>query len=157
MNSTARLNSIEKMHREALALAEQARSYIAWQRSLPQHAVPLEGRATYAAESLRMSTRIIHVVAWTLAQKAVAVGEISSEEARGSEYCLGGEGVCLADPVGDLDLLPAAIQEMIERSERLYRRVQRLDDMLDRAKSGAPTSAPPVHDIWQRIDDRLKN
>ncbi|MFQ5346493.1 MAG: DUF1465 family protein [Rhodothalassiaceae bacterium] len=158
MNPTARLDAIEKTHREALALAEQARSYIAWQRSLPQHAVPLEGQPTYAAESLRMSTRIIHVVAWTLAQKAVAAGEITREDARGTEYCFGGERVCLAEPVGDLDLLPAAMQEMIARSERLYRRVQRLDGMLDSAADkAAAASSPPVHGLWQQLDDRLKN
>ncbi len=155
MSNTAAIDSIQRTHREALALAEQARNYIACRGPELRQVLPVDGQAVYAAESMRMSSRIIHVIAWTLAQKAVAAGEIGRDEACDPEWRLGGEAVCLGEPIGDLDLLPAPMQEMIEDSERLYRRVKRLDDMLgSEAETG--TAAPAVHDIWQRID-RFRN
>ncbi len=154
MSNTAPIDSIQRTHREALTLAEQARNYIACRGPALRRALPVDGQAIYAAESMRMSSRIIHVIAWTLTQKAVAAGELARDEASDPEWRLGGEAVCLAEPMGDLELLPEPMQEMIESSERLYRRVKRLDDMLGGEADASPT--PAVHDIWRRID-RFRN
>ena len=106
MSNTAPIDSIQRTHREALTLAEQARNYIACRGPALRRALPVDGQAIYAAESMRMSSRIIHVIAWTLTQKAVAAGELARDEASDPEWRLGGEAVCLAEPMGDLELLP---------------------------------------------------
>ncbi len=154
MSNTAPIDSIQRTHQEALALAEQARNYIACRGPELRQLLPVDGQAIYAAESMRMSSRIIHVIAWTLTQKAVAAGELGRDEACDPEWRLGGEAVCLGEPMGDLELLPEPMQEMIADSERLYRRVKRLDEMLGRDAGTA--AAPVVHDIWRRIE-RFRN
>lgn len=142
---------IARTHDEALDLARRACGVIADPNAGARRSMSMEGHAVYAAETLRMSSRILHVIAWTLNRKAVAAGEISEKEAATPDRQLGGEDVCLADPVGDLDLLPKPIRSVIRSSDALYQRVLRLQDMMlaDAQDDGAPS----VHALWRRIED----
>ncbi|GAB4128018.1 MAG: hypothetical protein Kow00104_13350 [Rhodothalassiaceae bacterium] len=143
--------TIAQTHREALALAREASAVIADRARVTRFTMSMEGQAIYAAETLRMSSRILHVVAWTLNRKAVAAGEISESEAAAPSRRLGGEEVCLAEPVGDLGLLPPPIRHLIETSGALYERVLRLERMmLDRAPQDG---LPPVRAMQERLRD----
>ena len=98
----------------------------------------LEGRDAilFVAESLRMTTRLMEVVAWLLAQRAVEAGEITMEEAVGPRFRLGmaEDG---QEPVqrwrGGEDgfaALPPRFRELVEGSHGLHARVERLERLL---------------------------
>jgi len=148
---------IDATYREALDLAVQARAYIA-ERADTRRGLQTAGEAdaVYAAETMRMSTRIMHVVAWVMNRKAVYAGEIDRAAALAPDRRLGGESVCRAAPVGDLRLLPAPVQEMIALSCDLYERAARLERLLDDAgaeDSEAAASEPVIHKLWREIED----
>ena len=117
---------------EAMALAREAREYLAYQDSGEGSRLSPKLRLTVSCEAMRMTARLTQVVAWLLVQKAVHAGELTREQASQPRYRLGGQEVCQAtSPVAD-EPLPDRLNDMLERSHRLYQRVVRLDAMLDR-------------------------
>jgi regulator of CtrA degradation len=118
---------------EAFALLEEARDYVAHGQRLECRDVDTPVRARVALETTRMTSRLIHVMAWLLARKAVHAVEITPEEAIRPPY--GFERRELL--AGDDDRLAAApllpmLENLTERSHRLYIRVSRLDELARR-------------------------
>ncbi|MFX6857723.1 DUF1465 family protein, partial [Acinetobacter baumannii] len=48
----------------------------------------------YAAESMRLTTRLMQVASWLLVQRAVREGDMPPESAREERYRLGAEDIC---------------------------------------------------------------
>lgn len=149
MKDTAPLAvTVEKTHEEALALAERARDRIAAARHMPGDGLSVATRAAWAAETMRMTTRLMHVIAWTLTRKAVAAGEMSAAAARAPKHRLAGEDEPPALDPEATALLPDAIRELVEASEALYERARRLDLMLD-----TPPTGNRLEELWNRIEN----
>jgi regulator of CtrA degradation len=114
---------IDGLYTEAMLLADEARSYFDWQCKVERDALPSVARVAFSCESLRLTTRLMHVIAWLLAQRAVIAGEIPADP-RAPERRLGyappGDAALLAD-------LPATARRLVLRSEDMYARVGRLD------------------------------
>ena len=114
---------------EALDLVKEARSYLSGPGQAAARAMPAEASFGYAAESLRLTTRLTESMSWLFFQRALQEGEITLEESQEEECHLQHTDVCLADkPVCDPSLLPEGLQSLLERSERLYQRLLRLDE-----------------------------
>lgn len=131
---------------ETVALIEETAKYLVDRSSADQKAIPDAAAAAFAGENIRLTTRLMQVMAWLLNQRAVQSGELTIEDARKPTRRLGNIKVCLAPPFKGAHLLPLKLQDMLERSEDLFRRVLRLDKLL--------LSAPddnPVHGIIQDI------
>ncbi len=114
---------------EALDLVKEARTYLAGPGQAAARAMPAEASFGYAAESLRLTTRLTESMSWLLFQRALQEGEITLEESQEDECHLQHMDVCLADDAAcDPSLLPEELQSLLERSERLYQRLVRLDE-----------------------------
>ena len=116
---------------EAYALLIETRDYIAHGEAVERDFVDLGGRARMAVETTRLTARLTQIMAWLLARKAVHAGEITPAVAARPPYTLNrddrleGEGpLC--------DTLPPGLESLMERSERLYVRVARLDELVRR-------------------------
>jgi hypothetical protein len=115
-----------KVHEEAMALLLAARAHAERTLAMPQPndmVAAMQARA----EALRVTARLQHIVAWTLAQKAAQAGEIGRDVAMGPAYALPRDGVeAEATPMEVLDLLPQDLADLCARSFDLYERVLRL-------------------------------
>jgi regulator of CtrA degradation len=117
---------------EAMGLLIEARNYVAVNelRRLPM--LTPSDRLLLCCETMRLTTRLTHIMAWLLAQRAVHAGEITLADSAEEPYALGGAKTCLTvteevERLGDRWLLT-----LLERSHRLYIRVSRLDEMVKR-------------------------
>jgi regulator of CtrA degradation len=116
---------IDSLYTEALVLADEARSYFDDVGRTERNELEPFARVGFACESLKVTTRIMHIVAWLLTQKAIETGEIGSADGRRPERRLGNA------QESDLALvpqLPGRARKLIESSIDLYSRVQRLDE-----------------------------
>jgi regulator of CtrA degradation len=120
---TSRL--IDSLYTEAMLLADEARSYFDDAGRDERSMLEPAARVGFACESLKVTTRIMHIVAWLLTQRAVETGEIKSADGRRPERRLGHAND--SDPVV-LEQLPEAAKRLIGSSVDLYSRVQRLDE-----------------------------
>ena len=117
---------------EAMGLAREAREYLTYQDAADRAGMTARSRLAASCEAMRLTARLTQVVAWLLVQKAVHAGELSREQAAQPRYRLGGQEVCeAAQPITE-EPLPDRLRELMARSLQLYRRVARLDAMLDR-------------------------
>lgn len=124
---------IDALLDEAIAVAEDARDWLERRQTEPGRAMrSLLEVLIEARETSRLTSRAAHCVAWLLARKALAGGEIDAVQAAAPAHRLGDRAVCLARS-DDAAVLPRRLAELLERSERLYTRIDRLDRMLEAA------------------------
>lgn len=115
---------VESLYTESMLLADEARTYFDGSRADRDQLDPFV-RVGFACESLKVTTRLMHIIAWLLTQRAVEVGELSQASGRRPERRLGHAGA--SDPAV-VEQLPAAARALISSSIDLYERVKRLDD-----------------------------
>ena len=113
---------------EALNMVLEAREYLQGPGKSAVRKLPSEASFCYAAESLRLTTRLTECMSWLMFQRAANEGEITPEEAQSDECHLQFQETCLPEGIiENLDLLPAGLLSLLERSESLYLRISRLD------------------------------
>lgn len=116
---------IGSLYTEAMVLADEARSYFDRQGREERDSLDPILRVGFACESLKVTTRLMHIIAWLLTQRAVEAGELSLLDARRPTRRLG-EAPASDDAV--VAKLPDAARSLIEASRDLFARVERLDE-----------------------------
>ncbi len=119
---------VDALYVEAMVLADEARSYFDEAGRGEREALDPRTRVGFSCESMKVTTRLMHVIAWLLTQRAVQAGELRASDALDPDRRLGDAPVT---DVGLLDLLPPRARRLIEASTDLYRRVARLDQAQD--------------------------
>jgi regulator of CtrA degradation len=112
---------VNALYTEAMLLADEARSYFDGDRE--RTIVPTAAAVAFSCESLKVTTRLMHIIAWLLNQKALYAGELSERDAIGA---LDELGYAPATDSTWLDNLPDDARHLIAASEDLYYRVQRV-------------------------------
>ena len=120
---TSRL--IDSLYTEAMLLADEARSYFDDAGRDERQTLEPFARVGFACESLKVTTRIMHIVAWLLTQRAIESGEIPTLEGRLPERRLGNAQD--SDPAV-VNQLPPSAQRLINSSADLYARIKRIDE-----------------------------
>ena len=144
MDGSIRKQVVEDLYTEALALADETRGVFDLRHRHLTGERPDKLSIAMSIEGLRTTTRIMHVLAWLLNQRAYQSGEMS--QAQMLKHGTLGEGRP-SDPE-NMALLELTTRSLIRDTERLYARVQRLDETQRRAD--AP-DASCVHDMRGRI------
>jgi len=143
---TSRL--IDSLYTEAMLLADEARSYFDEAGREERLVLDAFERVSFACESLKVTTRIMHIVAWLLTQRAIETGEIPGHEGRRPERRLGHATESDPDIVAKL---PVAARRLIEASSELYARVKRIDEGV----VGEDVPASPARALMGRLERGL--
>jgi regulator of CtrA degradation len=95
--------------------------------------------AAYAAESMRLSTRLMQLASWLLLYRAVNEGEISLAQANKER-----RRVKLAEEHADDPpaRLPPRLRELVARSKKLKDRIRRLDATFHATRVAPATGYP---------------
>ena len=123
MAITSRL--IGSLYTEAMLLADEARGYFDQAGRDERSTLEPFARVGFACESLKVTTRIMHIVAWLLTQRAIESGEIPDRAGRRPERRLGHAQDSDPNVVAQL---PESAQRLISASAELYARVKRIDE-----------------------------
>lgn len=128
----------ERTFAEGMSLVEETAKYLDGRGRLESRSLPRKAALLYAGESMRVTTRLMQAASWLLVQRAVHEGDMRAEEAAGDRYRLGSKEICLGGAVDGFDLLPSTLQSLLKRSDNLYRRIARLDEVLFSGGDRAP-------------------
>src|SRR3954463_7303412 len=115
---------------EGMALVGETARYLDGKGREEARALPRKVSMLYAGESMRVTTRLMQAASWLLVQRAVRDGDMERDDAMNERYRLGSREICLGRGGEDTSPLPPELQELLVRSDRLYRRIARLDDIL---------------------------
>lgn len=138
---TAKL--VDSLYVEAMVLADEARSYFDSRGRDERLTLEPMLRVGFSCESLKVTTRLMHVIAWLMTQRAVETGELSHAQARRPVRRLGNA------PDSDEELvahLPRDAVQLIEASRDLYARIKRLED------GGLAPQASPARSLMSRLE-----
>ena len=116
---------VDALYTESMLLADEARAYFDDVGKGERLMLEPFARVGFACESLKVTTRIMHIVAWLLTQRAIETGELQQVEGRRPERRLG--HATTSEP-SVIEQMPPAAQRLIMVSSDLYARVQRLDE-----------------------------
>lgn len=119
---TARM--VDSLYLEAMVLADEVRAYFDEPSRAERDSLEPVIRVSFSCESLKVTTRLMHIIAWLLTRRAVEAGELTPAQARDPGRRLG--------RAQDSDLLviaelPLTARTLIAASRDLYDRVDRLD------------------------------
>ena len=139
---------IDSFYTEAMLLADEARSYFDESGHKDRDRLDPFTRVAFACESLKVTTRIMHIVAWLLTQRAIESGEIHYAEGRRPERRLGNAEASNDETV---TRLPAAAQRLVNASTDLYARVSRLDE----GNTNSQPAPSPARALMGRLERGL--
>lgn len=142
------LNSrlIDALYTEALLLVDEARGYFEdGARSDRLTFDPLT-RVGFSCESLKVTTRLMHIVAWLLTRRAVDSGELPQTARDGGDRRLGMAADSDPEMIASF---PAAARGLIAASADLYARVRRLED------GGGDGGPGPARALMSRLEQSL--
>jgi regulator of CtrA degradation len=138
---------------EGMSLVEETARYLDGRGREESRDLPRKAAVLYAGESMRVTTRLMQAASWLLIQRAVHDGEMDVEDASSDRYRLGSKEICYGGRMEETDLLPKMLQELLTRSDNLYRRIARLDDVL----FGDGMQRPGVQDHMSRLEQAFGN
>ena len=115
---------------EGMSLVEETARYLDGPGREEQRHLPRKTAMLYAGESMRVTTRLMQAASWLLVQRAVHEGDMRAEDASNERYRLGSKEICFGGGAEGIDTLPKTLQSLLSRSDQLYRRIARLDDVL---------------------------
>ena len=120
----------ERTFTEGMAMVEETARYLDGKGRQESRDLPRKAAMLYAGESMRVTTRLMQAASWLLVQRAVRDGDMERADALNERYRLGSREICLGKCAEDVAPLPEQLQDLLSRSDRLYRRIARLDDVL---------------------------
>lgn len=123
-------------------LADEARSY--FDRDQMGGNVSPEISVAFSCESLKVTTRLMHGIAWLLNQKAYRAGELSQSETNSDLRDL---GYAPASDDFQVGRFSEEAKALIAASEDLYFRLQRLSSKM----RSTAVEAPEPHHMIDRI------
>ncbi|MEG3082369.1 DUF1465 family protein [Sphingomonas sp. PB2P12] len=135
---------IDALYSESMLLADEARAYFDEVGRSERDGLDPFVRVGFSCESLKVTTRLMHVIAWLLTQRAIQAGELDVDDALDPARRLG------AGPVTDrvlLESLPGRARTLIDASMDLHRRVA----LLDVAQSLSDTEPSAVRSMHRRL------
>lgn len=135
----------ESLYTEALVLADEMRGYFDGAGREERDALDPHGRVGFACESLKATTRLMHVIGWLATRRAIDTGEMAEADVCGPDRRL--PAAAASDPEM-LGALPSAARQLVLGGIDLYERVGRLAEGMQ--ASVATTS--PARMLLQRLE-----
>jgi regulator of CtrA degradation len=134
---------IDSLYVEAMLLADEARSYFDRHGRDDRLLLDPIVRVGFSCESLKVTTRLMHVIAWLLTQRAVEAGELTLAQARRPARRLGNAP---DSNVEVLAQLPPDAAHLVEASRELYARIKRIDE------GGSDSQGSPARSLMNRLE-----
>lgn len=137
---------VNSLYTEAMLLADEARGYFEHQGRDDREALDPLARVALSCESLKVTSRLMHVLAWLLTERAIELGQMSDEEAAAAARRLG--DAMPSDAASVAGFPPAAVA-LIDASQDLYARVRRLEI---EPPADMPPAASPALSLLDRLE-----
>ena len=145
MNRTTSLSKpiVESLYTEALVLADEVRAVFAQGLGEEHRAQDDLTKLTFSSEGLKATTRMMHILAWLLNQRAYFAGELNASQLR-QHGALPEDQQSLDE---ELERLDPVSRDLVDETVRLHRRIFRLDS----AWRSDFEAHPDVHAMHERL------
>ncbi len=143
----ARSELFDRTFREGMELVEETAAYLDGDGRRESKMLSRAAALAYAAESMRLTTRLMQIASWLLVQRAVREGDMTPEAAGESRYRLNERKIEREPSHAEL---PIALIEYLVRADKLFERTVYLDRRMYMGE-GEPPAANPVLSQMDRL------
>ncbi|WP_102961153.1 DUF1465 family protein [Mangrovicella endophytica] len=119
--------SFQPLFNEGMALVDETALYLDGEGRTAAKALSKPAATLYAAESMRLTTRLMQVASWLLLQRAANQGDMSRAQVEAEKVKVRLEGLGTGRESPQFGDLPAAFRSLVERALKLERRIAMLD------------------------------
>ena len=120
----ARSELFDRTFREGMELVEETAAYLDGEGRRDSKMLSRAAALAYAAESMKLTTRLMQIASWLLVQRAVREDDMTPETACEPRYRLNDRRI---ESEPSHSELPIALVEYLVRSEKLFERTLYLD------------------------------
>ncbi len=139
------------MFREGMTLVEEAAAYLDGAGREEAKALPRTEALAYAAESMRLTTRLMQIASWLLLQRAVNQGEMTRTQAASDRNRVKLSQQELASDPDVFQRLPEKLRDLSIHSVRMQARIIHLDMLIY-----APLIRAQPTPVASPIEEQLK-
>jgi regulator of CtrA degradation len=134
---------VEAVYSEALRLIEELAEFIARERGPALGHLSPATRLLLIRETSRMTRDLMDIMAWLLMEKAVASGEVESDDTTRLESFRLRPLAAARAPLAELQELPLAARGLIDRCRRIHARALEVERLISDQRA-AENAVPPV-------------
>ena len=143
-------NSFRPLYDEGMGLVEEAAEYLDGEGRAAAKRLSRLTATLSAAESMRLTTRLMQIASWLLLQRAANSGEMTRDQVASEKSKVRLDTASAHENADGWIELPEGFRDLVIRSLRLQKLVRRMDDEIYGA-GGQPTGetqrrANPVSD-----------
>ena len=120
-------SQFKALYSEGMALVEETASYLDGPGRTASKALPRMASVLYAAESMRLTTRLMQIASWLLLQRAVNNGEMTRDQVVSEKKKVRLDQFNVDRAAPGWNDLPEGFRDLVEKSMRLQNRVAILD------------------------------
>ncbi len=130
--------SFKPLYNEGMALVEETAEYLDGDGRAAAKTLQRGVATLYAAESMRLTTRLMQVASWLLLQRAANSGEMTRDQVAAEKVKVRLDTASAQNDAKDWHALPEAFRDLVARSLSLQSLVRRMDE-----------------EVYGRIQDRM--
>lgn len=132
--------SFKPLYNEGMGLVEQAAEYLDGAGRAEAKKLSRLAATLYAAESMRLTTRLMQIASWLLLQRAANSGEMTRDQVASEKSKVRLDTASAHDDAAGWNELPNDFVDLVRRSLRLQAHVRRMDEEI----YGNGTTVVPV-------------
>jgi len=145
--------SFKPLYSEGMGLVEQAAEYLDGRGRAEAKKLSRLGATLYAAESMRLTTRLMQVASWLLLQRAANSGEMTRDQVASEKSKVRLDTASAYEDAAGWSELPVEFVELVNRSLRLQALVRRMDEEIYGA--GAVAALQAVNRRANPVSDQI--
>ena len=145
-------DSFKPLYGEGMALVERAAEYLDGEGRAEAKRLSRVAATLYAAESMRLTTRLMQVASWLLLQRAANSGEMTRDQVASEKHKVKLDTASVQDNTAGWNELPEQFRAIVAHSVRLQALVRRMDDEI---YGGRTADAVPALMRGNPVSDQL--
>lgn len=135
--------SFKPLYNEGMGLVEEAAEYLDGAGRAAAKTLSRVAATLYAAESMRLTTRLMQIASWLLLQRAANSGEMTRDQVAAEKSKVRLDTASAQDDASAWTELPLAFRALVERSLSLQALVRRMDEEIY-GRIGTEVEASPA-------------
>jgi regulator of CtrA degradation len=143
-------SSFKPLYNEGMALVERAAEYLDGEGRAAAKTLSRIGATLYAAESMRLTTRLMQIASWLLLQRAANSGEMTRDQVAAEKAKVRLDTASAPNDTAGWNELPDTFRAIVDHSLRLQALVRRMDDEIygehASQRQASPQRGNPVSD-----------
>jgi regulator of CtrA degradation len=143
--------SFKPLYEEGMGLVEQAADYLDGEGRRDARRLSRVAATLYAAESMRLTTRLMQVASWLLLQRAANTGEMTREQVAAEKAKVRLDTLSASEAVEGWSEMPEKFRALVQHSLSLQALVRRMDEEIYGSRAIAERNGPHANPVSDQI------